>query len=131
MITDDLLQKLPVNSQDVNVLTNKGGEIRVLISPKTVKSTKLILGRVVLKPDEELVEHLHDYGEETFYVSKGSGEVFIDNNRISLSPDSAILVPQGSKHRVINTGSEDLILIFATAPLAPKAALGDRVVVGK
>lgn len=125
----EIYNKLPIDFNDVNPLTSKGGEIRVMISPKTVRSTRLILGHVVLKPGETLVEHVHDYGEETFFVTKGSGTIYVDGVEKKIQKNSAMIVPQNSTHKLINDhGSEDLELIFATAPLAPTAKKGDRVV---
>lgn len=127
MIKKDLKEKLPITEDNINPITNKGGEIRVLISPKTVQAKQLILGTARLNPGEVLIEHIHDYGEETFFVKSGHGVVMIDHHEIKIGPSSAIIIPQGSRHKVMNTGHTLLELVFATAPLAPTASQGDRV----
>ncbi|MEO3944650.1 cupin domain-containing protein [Gorillibacterium sp. CAU 1737] len=116
-----------IHADQVAPLTNKGGRIKVTISPKTVQSTQLIMGQLVLQAGESLLEHVHDYGEEAFYVVSGMGTAYLEGKAIELSPDVSVLVRKGLRHRMENTGSDALVILFATAPLAPTAAAGDRV----
>ena len=122
MIQDQTLAD--VNEVPVN--TARGGRMQVYASPKTVGTTKLIMGSTVLAPGEEVREHLHDYGEEVVLVVRGQGTLHLDGETTRIAKDMLFVAKQGQPHRIVNDGSEELELIFATAPLAPTAASGHR-----
>lgn len=121
-------KKNSIISSEVEKMTNKGGELQVCISPKTLGATQLIMGKVELKPGEELIRHVHEYGEEAVYVMEGKGVAYLNEEEVKLCPDLFMLVPQNVTHKIINIGEVVLIIIFATAPLAPKASVGDRLI---
>lgn len=121
-------RRLAVMSAEVEPLTQKGGEIRVLISPKTVGAQKILMGSVRLARGEAVSAHLHDYGEECVYVVSGTGVIAIGEERLPLAAGVAVLVPVGATHSITNEGQGELDLVFASAPLAPQGKAGDRVV---
>lgn len=100
--------------------------MRVLATPATVGATQLIMGHVLLQPGEEIKEHLHDYGEESVFVIRGQGTVIIEDVPHPIQEQCVFLVPKGLRHRVVNGGSGDMELVFATAPLAPRPEIGHR-----
>lgn len=111
---------------DVPVVHARGGQMRVLATPATVGATQLIMGHVLLQPGEEIKEHLHDYGEESVFVMRGQGTVFIEDVPYPLQEQCVFLVAKGLRHRVVNEGPGDMELVFATAPLAPRPEIGHR-----
>lgn len=111
---------------DVPVVHARGGQMRVLATPATVGATQLIMGHVLLQRGEEIKEHLHDYGEESVFVIRGQGTVFIEDVPYPLHEQCVFLVKKGLRHRVVNEGPDDLELVFATAPLAPRPEIGHR-----
>ncbi|AWD68588.1 cupin domain-containing protein (plasmid) [Priestia megaterium] len=121
------LMNYKVHESDITPLTDKGGEVRVLLSPRTVKSTQLIMGVATIPPGEIVKEHLHDYGEECFYVQKGTGKLILRNlDQLNFKAGDALIIPQGTIHSIENIGEEDIEVVFATAPLAPTAREGHR-----
>lgn len=113
---------------DVKPITDKGGEIYVLLSPKTVQTAEMIMGVSIVPIGEHVIEHVHDYSEECFFVLQGKGILYFDNEeKVDLAPGWAVRVPRGRRHRIENTGSEDLRVVFAAAPLAPTVKDGDRI----
>jgi len=123
--------RLDVSRTEITPVINKGGLIHVLISPKTVQSTKLILGTVQLKPGEELAAHFHTYSEESVYVCSGKGCITVAGRSIGLFPGTAVLIPAGSAHSITNNGLETLEMVFASAPPAPEGKAGDNLIAGK
>lgn len=116
-----------VGMTDVKPMTDKGGEVFLLLSPKTVDMQQLIMGVGITPVNEEVAEHVHDYGEECFFVTQGKGRLYLETGEeIDFEKGSAVRVPQGVRHRVKNMGEEELIVVFATAPLAPTAGAGHR-----
>lgn len=109
-------------------VTNKGGKIYIPIAPKNCEVHNMIMGKVILEKGEELKKHLHDYGEEAFFVVSGEGRAQFGKSECTLKKDSAYFVPKGMPHAIQNIGSNNLEMIFATSPLAPTPKEGDRVV---
>jgi putative monooxygenase len=119
--------KLVATSNDVRPITDKGGVIHVLVSPKTVGSRNLILGTATVPVGVTIKAHVHDYGEECFYVLQGQGCVHMEDiGAIEFRANTAVRIPQGVTHSIENTGDEEILVVFATAPLAPTAESGHR-----
>ncbi|MGG2119885.1 cupin domain-containing protein [Bacillus bombysepticus] len=121
------MRKYTITENEVETLTDKEGEIKILVSPKTVQSTELIMGIADIPVGEKIKKHVHDYGEECFYVLQGEGCVELEGiRRIDFSAGSAVIIPKGIVHSIENTCNEVLKVVFATAPLAPTASIGHR-----
>jgi len=119
------------NSQITKILTSeahpdrrRGGEVRVLLSPKTVGSTSGFMGVASLEPGESISEHYHPYSEEFLYVTRGAIIARLDGNPIPVSAGEALLVPKNTRHRLENPGTEPASLVFQLSPLAPRPDMG-------
>ncbi|MEW5801733.1 MAG: cupin domain-containing protein [bacterium] len=125
--TRNSTQNSAVRREEVSPMTSRGGEIRVMLTPKTVEAKRLIMGYAHLKPGETIINHVHDYGEEAIYVISGTGLLILDGDQnIGLEPNLAAIVHQGQTHEITNTGPELLEMVFASAPLAPTPSQGHR-----
>ena len=69
-----------------------------------------------LKPKEDIGEEIHDDTDQFFRVEKGKGSVVINGTKKAISDGSAIVIPQGAKHNVINEGDEPLKLYSIYSP---------------
>ncbi|EKE11095.1 MAG: hypothetical protein ACD_15C00138G0018 [uncultured bacterium] len=73
----------------------------------TGKNSQLVL--MSLGPDEEIGMEIHEENDQFFRFEKGKGGCIIDDNEYAVTDGSAVVVPAGAKHNVINTSSsEDL-----------------------
>lgn len=115
-----------VTEGQISPVHHRGGDLRVTISPKTVNARHHIMGRVVLAPGEQVLEHAHDYGEESFYIVSGNGTLQSQGEEFPLHAGLSAYTPRGVSHSVSNTGTEPLIIVFASAPLAPSPEKGHR-----
>ena len=81
----------------------------------TGRHAQLVL--MSLKPGEEIGEEIHTENDQFFRFEAGSGRVTIDDNTYDVSDGSAVIVPAGAQHNVINlSDSEDLKLYTLYAP---------------
>ena len=81
----------------------------------TGKHSQLVL--MSLKPNEEIGTEIHADNDQFFRIEKGTGKCIIDGNSYELKDGSAIVVPAGAEHNVINTsGLEDLKLYTIYSP---------------
>lgn len=70
-----------------------------------------------LKPKEEIGLETHTGNDQFFRIEKGHGMCIIDGHEYELADGSAIVVPSGAKHNVINTSqTEDLKLYTVYSP---------------
>jgi len=70
-----------------------------------------------LQPNEDIGSEVHEDNDQFFRFESGHGHVIIDGNEYEVTDGSAIVVPSGSEHNVINTsGSEALKLYTIYSP---------------
>lgn len=67
----------------------------------TAQYSQLVL--MSLEPKEEIGKEVHEDNDQFFYFVKGQGTCIINCNRCDVSEGSAVVVPAGAYHNVINT----------------------------
>ncbi|KAF0116678.1 MAG: hypothetical protein FD163_143 [Hyphomonadaceae bacterium] len=71
---------------------------------------------MTIRPGDDIGEEVHDDTDQFFRFESGSGEVWIDGVCNKVEGDFGVIVPQGAKHNVINTGSTLLKLYTIYGP---------------
>lgn len=79
----------------------------------TAKHCQLVV--MALKPKEEIGAETHTL-DQFFRVEEGTGEAILDGARTAIQAGSAIVVPAGANHNIINTGGVPLKLYTIYAP---------------
>jgi len=97
--------------KDIEGLAIKNEEFRRVLY--TAKHCQLV--DMALKPKEEIGEEVHRL-DQFFRVEEGTGEAVLDGVRTVISAGFAVLVPAGTKHNIINTGTVPLKLYTLYAP---------------
>ncbi|PIR75626.1 MAG: mannose-6-phosphate isomerase [Candidatus Magasanikbacteria bacterium CG_4_9_14_0_2_um_filter_42_11] len=67
--------------------------------------------RLVVKPGQRLSYQLHHKRQEHWFIVSGTGIAIIDDEEKKIKPGDSIDVAIEQKHRIANTGDEDLIFI--------------------
>lgn len=80
----------------------------------TTHNSQLVL--MSLLPGEEIGMEVHEDNDQFFRVDKGEGKVIINGVESALADGSAIVIPKGSMHNVINTGAEAMKLYTLYMP---------------
>jgi putative monooxygenase len=110
--------------EDITADRRRGGEIRTLLSPKSVGSTSGFMGVAILQPGERIAEHYHPYSEEFLCLVRGSLTVDLDDVATPVQAGQGLYIPIGVRHRLRNTGDEEAFAVFHLGPLAPRPELG-------
>lgn len=76
----------------------------------TGHNSQLVL--MSLQPGEEIGLEVHSDRDQFFRIEQGSGEVHIDGNAITVKDGSAVIVPAGAEHNVINTSSDQPLKLY-------------------
>ena len=80
----------------------------------TGKYTQLVV--MSLLPGEEIGMEVHPQVDQFFRIEEGQAKVVIDGEEHEVDEGFAIIVPAGSQHNVINTGSNPLKLYTLYSP---------------
>ncbi len=81
----------------------------------TGKNSQLVL--MSLPVGEEIGMEVHPENDQFFRFEKGHGKVMIDGNEYEVEDGSAIVVPAGAEHNVMNVSeNEDLKLYTIYSP---------------
>lgn len=65
-----------------------------------------------LLPNEEIGMEVHQTVDQFFRIEKGQGKVIMNGEEHEIKDDSAIIVPAGTEHNVINTSSTDDLKLY-------------------
>lgn len=81
----------------------------------TGKHSQLVL--MSLKPGEEIGSEIHADNDQFFRFEAGQGKCLIDDTEYMVEDGSAIVVPAGARHNVINVSeTEDLKMYTIYSP---------------
>jgi mannose-6-phosphate isomerase-like protein (cupin superfamily) len=76
----------------------------------TLKHSQLVL--MSLDPMEEIGMEVHPDNDQFFRFEAGRGKVVIDGNEYDVKDGSAVIVPAGSQHNVINVSKKDSLKLY-------------------
>lgn len=76
----------------------------------TGKHSQLVLMSLI--PNEEIGMETHTDNDQFFRFEKGTGKVIIDGNEYDVTDGSAIVVPAGAEHNVINISATDPLKLY-------------------
>lgn len=71
----------------------------------------------------------HAGRDEIAYVVSGTGSLHLDGDTYRLYPDVGVYIRAGENYRVVNEGSDDLVLVSVTAPPPEVELEGPRKVI--
>ena len=83
----------------------------------TAKNSQLVLMSIAL--GDEIGEETHHL-DQFLRFEEGEGKVILDGVEHNVSDGFAVVIPQGTKHNVINTGSTHLKLYSIYSPAEHK-----------
>jgi mannose-6-phosphate isomerase-like protein (cupin superfamily) len=97
---------------NIEKLTEENDDFRRVLY--TGHNLQLVL--MAIQPGDEIGAEVHEDRDQFFRIEAGQGEVWIDDVCNKVKADDGVIVPQGAKHNVINTGNEPLRLYTIYGP---------------
>ncbi len=76
----------------------------------TAKHSQLVV--MSLKPKEEIGMEVHPDNDQFLRFEKGIGKVVIDGNVYAVADGSAVIVPSGAEHNVINVSETEELKLY-------------------
>jgi mannose-6-phosphate isomerase-like protein (cupin superfamily) len=97
---------------DAGVDPRDQGRIQGLLGASTVGSKDVNFGLARIAPGEYHLRHHHPKGSEWYFILSGTGIVHLNDDRVRARPGTAIYIPAGTIHAVLNDGEEELELLW-------------------
>ncbi|MBP7774383.1 cupin domain-containing protein [Candidatus Woesebacteria bacterium] len=94
--------------QNIEQLTLQNTNFRQVLY--TAEHAQLVV--MNLLPNEEIGEEVHESVDQFLRIEQGEGIVVIDGQKQPITDGTAILIPAGSKHNVINTSSQEAMKLY-------------------
>lgn len=88
--------------------TTANGDFRRVLY--TGKHTQLVLMSIAV--GSEIGAEIHSENDQFFRFESGQGKVVIDENEYSVADGSAIIVPAGASHNIINTSDSEPLKLY-------------------
>ncbi len=93
---------------DIEQMTLENTDFRHVVY--TGAHAQLVL--MSLRPGEAIGEEVHSKNDQFFRFERGTGRVEIDGNEYLVTDGSAIIVPAGSRHNIINISTTDMLNMY-------------------
>jgi len=97
--------------KDIEGIAVKNKDFRQVLY--TAKNCQLVV--MALKPKDEIRMEVHKL-DQFFRVEEGAGEAVLDGVHTAIKAGFAVLVPAGTNHNIINTGSVPMKLYMLYSP---------------
>jgi len=93
---------------------------KLLLAEATVGAHGFSMGQNVTAVGSQIPEHAHESSEEGMYIISGQGRLVTEEGEEELHAGMAIYMPPGVRHSILNTGDEDLKLVWVYSPPLPQ-----------
>jgi quercetin dioxygenase-like cupin family protein len=94
----------------------------MVLDSNTLAGNTASLGYSVFKPGCATAMVRHET-EEVAFVLAGHGELALDEESVPFAAGQGLFVPAGTWHAVVNTGDEDVVMVFGfPSPAYPPTA---------
>jgi mannose-6-phosphate isomerase-like protein (cupin superfamily) len=93
---------------NIEEITEKNEYFRQVIF--TASHSQLVV--MSLKPGEDIGEEVHPNVDQFFRIEEGEGKVVIDGEESAIFEGSAVVVPAGARHNVINTSQTEALKLY-------------------
>lgn len=76
----------------------------------TAQHSQLVL--MSLQPKEDIGEEIHEIVDQFIRIEEGEGKAILNGVEHTLADGSAIVIPAGTKHNIVNTSTEKKLKLY-------------------
>ncbi len=98
------------------IITEDTAEIKEILTPRNSSIQNQSLVEAKVAPGKITEEHFHIRAEEIYYILRGRGRVWVENESRGVKAGDGIAIPSGKKHKIENTGRGNLVFLCYCAP---------------
>jgi mannose-6-phosphate isomerase-like protein (cupin superfamily) len=97
-------------------ITADGSSIRELAGIPSGNAANQSLAEATVPPGGATIEHFHRTSEEIYLFTSGMGRMHLGEQDGPVRAGDAVVIPPGTRHKLVNTGPEPLVLLCCCAP---------------
>jgi mannose-6-phosphate isomerase-like protein (cupin superfamily) len=97
-------------------ITKDNSEIREILSPRNSSLENQSLAEARVSLGKATIQHYHVKTEEIYYILQGRAEIIVEGEVKEVVEGDGIVILPGQKHRIWNTGDEDLVFLCCCTP---------------
>jgi mannose-6-phosphate isomerase-like protein (cupin superfamily) len=97
-------------------ITKDNSEIREILSPGNSSLENQSLAEARVSPGKATIQHYHIKTEEIYYILQGRAEIIVEGEIKEVVEGDGIVILPGQKHKIWNTGDEDLVFLCCCSP---------------
>lgn len=97
-------------------ITKDTSIIREILSPRNSSLKNQSLAEATVLPGKSTAEHYHLKTEEIYYILRGQGKIFVEDEERMVKPGDGVVILPGKRHKICNIGNEDLVFLCCCAP---------------
>ncbi len=107
----DLTPFITVDGSGIRELAGVGGP-----ATKSAPAVQQSLAEATVPVGGATTAHYHPIAEELYFIQQGTGRMRIDAEERDVVVGDCIVIAPGAEHKLINTGTEPLVLLCCCAP---------------
>ncbi len=96
---------------NIEKITEENNNFRKVLY--TAKNSQLVV--MSLKPNEDIGEEVHDL-DQFIRIEEGEGKAILDGVEHLIENGSAVVIPAGTNHNIVNTSNEEMKLYTVYSP---------------
>ena len=108
VVNINLIKHMKGFVQNIEKATLENNNFRKVLY--TGKHSQLVL--MSLAPSEEIGMEVHQDNDQFFRFEKGQGKCIIDGNEYQVTDGSAVVVPAGAQHNIINVSDSEPLKLY-------------------
>jgi quercetin dioxygenase-like cupin family protein len=104
-----MLQCVITKTKDLEPVTYDWGGVKWVANNDLAPGCEQSFGLVHILPGKTNPEHWHTAAEEILFMLQGECDVRVGDRRMKVVPGQTLVIPQGVKHEVSNSGWEPVV----------------------
>ena len=89
---------------------------REIASPRNSRAQEMSIADIIIPAGVKVKPHYHKVIEEIYFVSEGSGIMFLDGKEKKVVKGDAIVIRPGERHSIHNNTQDELRLVVTCTP---------------
>jgi mannose-6-phosphate isomerase-like protein (cupin superfamily) len=88
----------------------------IALEPENCGSRQFAMGMQTVDPGSSIPLHRHHNEEEILFIYHGTARVTVGDDTFDTAPETAVFIPRGVLHGLVNTGDSELRLTWTFSP---------------
>lgn len=101
-------------SYQINIVRTAAENTNFRTVLHTTEKSQLVVMNIPVGGD--IGEETHHHVEQILYFQSGTGKAVLNGQESTIAPGDVVIVPPGTKHNFLNTGTEPLIVATVYVP---------------